>query len=266
MDVTSKVCRVLVHLGVDPRKSAGLRHLLTYHRQWSEFRRMGGKVTHHFPILTNYSSCAGTAKGHYFHQDLLVASLIHDHNPTRHIDVGSRIDGFVAHVAAFREIEVLDIRAMPPSDHDNIRFRQADLMSPDGEAVADSVSCLHVVEHFGLGRYGDVIDPEGHVRGLQNLIRMVSPGGRLYVSFPIGRKDEVHFNAHRVLHPETIMGFDFVKQGLKLLRFDHVTDDGALHKNTPVSDAVGRSEYGCGIYTFERTAKMAEKRDDPPLW
>ena len=250
----STVGRVLVHMGIDPRKVARLRRLPDFYRQKAAFRRLGGTVTHFFPILNDYSGSAGTAKGHYFHQDLLVASLIHQHNPQRHIDVGSRIDGFVAHVAAYREIEVLDIRAMPVGDHDNIKFRQADLMSPDGRAVADSVSCLHVVEHFGLGRYGDPIDPEGHVKGLQNLIRMVAPGGRLYVSLPIGMNDEVHFNAHRVFHPQTIMEFDVVKRGLKLLRFDFVTDDGALHRQASVSDAVNRTEYGCGIYTFQRTA------------
>jgi len=253
MDFKAKIGRALVHLGIDPRKVVALRHLPQYYRQKELFCRMGGTITCHFPILNNYSDSAGTAKGHYFHQDLLVASLIHQHKPKRHIDVGSRVDGFVAHVAAFREIEVLDIRAMPPSAHANIKFRRADLMSDAGAAVADSVSCLHVIEHFGLGRYGDDIDPEGHVKGLQNLIRMVQPNGRLYLSFPIGRRDEIHFNAHRVLHPQTLLDFDFVKRGLELVRFDYVTDDGALRTDAKVSDAADLCEYGCGIYTFRRS-------------
>ena len=65
-------------------------------------------------LLQDYSDNAGQNKGHYFHQDLLVAKMIYDTKPRRHIDIGSRLDGFVAHVASFREIEVFDIVAKPP--------------------------------------------------------------------------------------------------------------------------------------------------------
>lgn len=63
-------------------------------------------------ILWDYSDNAGTSKGHYFHQDLLVAKLINEHNPKRHVDIASRVDGFVAHVASYREIEVVDVRPL----------------------------------------------------------------------------------------------------------------------------------------------------------
>ena len=81
-------------------------------------------------ILFDYSGNAGDQTGHYFHQDLLVAKFINDNKPKRHVDVASRIDGFVAHVASFREIEVLDIRPLPKSQHKNIKFKQTDLMNP----------------------------------------------------------------------------------------------------------------------------------------
>ena len=57
-----------------------------------------------FPCLRDRYEAGGVASGHYFHQDLLVAQWLNAANPQRHIDVGSRVDGFVAHVAAFREI------------------------------------------------------------------------------------------------------------------------------------------------------------------
>jgi hypothetical protein len=73
-----------------------------------EFKNAGGKVTRKYMILKDYNEQAGSASGHYFHQDLLVASFIQKSSPERHIDVGSRIDGFVAHVASFRKIEILE--------------------------------------------------------------------------------------------------------------------------------------------------------------
>jgi hypothetical protein len=99
-------------LGVDPRRTLSLRFAGRYLSELAKFRRLGGNVTHIFPILSDYGENAGTAKGHYFHQDLLVASLICANNPDHHIDIGSRIDGFVAHVAAFRKIEVFDVRPL----------------------------------------------------------------------------------------------------------------------------------------------------------
>ena len=107
-----------------------------------------------------------------------MANFVFKNTPTRHVDIGSRIDGFVAHVATFRKIEVLDIRPLEIDAHDNIAFIEADLMKIDSglEAMSDSVSCLHVIEHFGLGRYGDKLDPDGHKKAIGNIISLLKPG------------------------------------------------------------------------------------------
>jgi hypothetical protein len=202
--------------------------------------------------MNEYKDQAGTATGHYFHQDLLVASLIHDAQPNRHIDVGSRIDGFVAHVAAFRTIEVIDFRPLASCGHERIKFMQADLMSLDRQLheITDSLSCLHALEHFGLGRYGDPINPDGHLTGFNNLHKMLKNKGRLYISFPIGA-NSVHFNAHRIFAPREILKWS---NGLfKLDRFDYVDDQGDLHQNQSL-DNVPSLNYGCGIYTLTKVA------------
>ena len=46
------------------------------------------------PCLEDRKSAGGSARGHYFHQDLLVAQKIFEAKPERHLDVGSRIDGW----------------------------------------------------------------------------------------------------------------------------------------------------------------------------
>lgn len=166
--------------------------------------------------------------------------------------MGSRVDGFVAHVASFREIEVVDIRPLSQSGHKNIKFRQADLMNSSNIGSTESLSCLHAIEHFGLGRYTDTIDVNGHIKGIENLVNLVKSGGRFYISFPIGLNDEVHFNAHRVFHPKTILAIPCIQNELKLIRFDYVDDNGDLHLEANVDDAAGNNQYGCGIYTFEK--------------
>jgi SAM-dependent methyltransferase len=197
----------------------------------------------------------GTAKGHYFHQDLLVAQRIHLHAPERHLDVGSRIDGFVAHVASFRPIEVMDIRPIR-SQITNLRFVQGDLMKAlpaDLAARTDSLSCLHALEHFGLGRYGDPIDHDGYLKGLENLAQMLRPAGRLYLSVPIGPQ-RIEFNAHRVFSVAYML--ELLSKHFDVTRFAFVDDDGDLHDDVPLeASAVMQNfgcRYGCGIFEAHR--------------
>lgn len=240
-------------MGLDPRQLRHIRHLPRYLSQASAFKRLGGAITEHYPILSDYAEQAGSARGHYFHQDLLVAGFVFRAQPQRHIDIGSRIDGFVAHVAAFRPIEVMDVRALGSTGHDNIRFIQANLMDRANapQQIADSVSCLHAIEHFGLGRYGDPLDPTGHVKGFNNIVGMVKVGGVLYISFPIADATQVMFNAHRAFHPREVLGWAEDPGSLRLERFDYVDAAGDLHAQADL-DQLGSIGSGCGIYTFRR--------------
>lgn len=245
---------LLLNIGFNARRISFFRHYQKYRSQYKEFQKLGGKITHKYPIYTEYDDQAGSASGHYFHQDLLVASLIYKNNPTRHIDIGSRVDGFVAHVASYRQIDVMDVRDLNSTGHSNISFIKADLMNKDSAQnnITDSISCLHAIEHFGLGRYGDPIDPKGHIKGFNNILRMLKPDGILYISFPIGKDNEVHFNAHRVFHPKDIFIWTDNKNSLKLERFDYVDDAGDLHQNVNIETAKLNVVYGCGIYTFRK--------------
>ena len=239
-------------IGLDMRKFLSLKNYLKYRSHKKQFQRLGGKITHSYLILSDFTDPAGTAKGHYFHQDLLVAQLIYQNNPRRHIDIGSRVDGFVAHVAAYRQIEVIDVRDLHDAGHKNIIFQKADLMDEKNSPteITDSISCLHAIEHFGLGRYGDPLDPNGHIKGFNNILKMIEPKGYLYISFPIGRQNEVHFNAHRVFHPADILNWPNDNDSIILKRFDYVDDEGDLHQNVDIRKDTIEVAYGCGIYTF----------------
>jgi len=196
----------------------------------------------------------GIASGHYFHQDLLVARKIFERSPSCHVDVGSRLDGFVAHVASYRSIEVLDIRPVTKKVH-NIIFHRFDLMNPQGSFIAycESLSCLHTLEHLGLGRYSDPIMVDGYEKGFNTLWLILKPGGILYLSVPIG-KQRIEFNAHRVFAVRTILALAAEK--FDLVEFSYVDDGGSLHEHVQLTDdAIEHSLgcwYGCGIFEFRK--------------
>ena len=252
--VIKPIYYLLLKIGFDPRCIFYPRHYSKYRTQYKEFQKLGGVITHNYAIFSDWEEQAGIAGGHYFHQDLLVASFINKNNPIRHIDIGSRIDGFIAHVASFRQIDVMDVRDLKSTGHSNISFIKADLMNKDSAQnnITDSISCLHAIEHFGLGRYGDPLDPKGHIKGFNNIIRMLKQDGTLFISFPIGKGNEVHFNAHRIFHPKDIFSWAENKDSLKLERFDYVDDAGELHQNVNIENTNLNVVEGCGIYTFRK--------------
>lgn len=212
------------------------------------------RIRFSMPCLGDRYESSGSTRGHYFYQDLLVARRVFERRPERHVDVGSRVDGFVAHVAAFREIEVFDIRPLTlaiPS----IVFRQMDLMNAPEQfkACCDSLSCLHAIEHFGLGRYGDPVDLNGHVKGFRSLASILKPGGLLYFSVPIG-PERIDFNANRVFSIQTVL--NLAKECFDLEAFSYVDDAGDFHGQVSlapemIADAFG-CQYGCGIFEFRK--------------
>ena len=208
------------------------------------------------PRLGERAQQGGTMSGHYFHQDLLVARRVYERGPRRHIDVGSRTDGFVAHVAVFREIEILDIR--PIASHvDNVVFRQADLMSLPADLVecTDSASSLHAVEHFGLGRYGDPVDVGGHIKAIDSLHRMLKAGGTLYFSVPVSHTQRIEFNSQRVFSIPYLL--DLLQPLFSVRGFWYVNDAGELVDADLSQEAAKRSfdcSYGCAIFELEKVS------------
>lgn len=207
-----------------------------------------------FPILDERFKEGGSARGHYFHQDLLVAQRIFEINPATHLDIGSRVDGFVSHVASFRKIEVLDFRPTQAKVK-NISFQTVDLMKTNDKLMnyCDSLSCLHALEHFGLGRYNDPIKYDGYLDGLESIYKILKPGGKFFLSVPIG-KQRVEFNAHRVFSIRYLLGL--FKDKYTIDYFSFVDDKGDLHKNIEMNneeiDNNFNCKYGCGIFEMTK--------------
>lgn len=218
-----------------------------------QYKRLNGKIDYLFPVIGENIESSGQIIPHYFYQDLIVASYIYKNKPLKHVDIGSRLDGFVSHVASFRQIEVFDIRDNK-INYKNIKFNKLDLnnINKELENYTDSISCLHTIEHFGLGRYGDHIDPHGHKKGLENLTTILKKNGLLYISFPISKKTKVIFNSERILNPLDILKWS-AELGLSLQKFDYIDDEENIFYDINLFQLdINHLENGCGIYTFKK--------------
>lgn len=143
--------------------------------------------------------------GSYFWQDLWAAKHIHNKKPLLHVDIGSRIDGFIAHLLSFgQKTRLLDIRPLE-STITGLEFLQCDATNMEGieDASIESLSALCSLEHFGLGRYGDPLDPEACFKCFSAIQKKMKRDGIIYISVPIG-KEHLEYNAHRVFFAHTI--------------------------------------------------------------
>jgi hypothetical protein len=260
MNIIKHIRRCLQFWGFDARIFLlNLIGLPTYFRDFIMFKDKSkgnsdfrfGKL---YPVLTDKRNLSGNLADHYFYQDLLVAYRIFKNMPQKHVDIGSRIDGFVAHVASFREIEVFDIRPLE-INFPNIKFTRLDLMQADHSLnnYTDSISCLHSIEHFGLGRYGDSIDVSGHLKGLESIYSILRKGGKFYFSSPIGPQ-RIEFNAHRVFSVSYLLKIFLGKFMIDC--FSYIDDKGNFYENADLTpDNIQTSFgciYGCGIFEMTK--------------
>lgn len=216
------------------------------------FRKVYKGNISYLPCLTDWNEESGDSKGEYFWQDLYVAQQVFENMPKAHLDLGSRVDGFVAHIASFRQLEVIDIR--PNSTKlKNITFKVVDITSKDLKIdnFYDSISCLHALEHFGLGRYSDRIDVNGWKVALKNISDMLLPDGVFYLTVPSG-KPKIYFNAHRVFSPFEI--YEEAKiNSLQLVQFSSldISDGFSTSKECLIEiSAVENKKYTLCFYKF----------------
>jgi len=185
---------------------------------------------------------------HYVYQAYWASSLIKANlsNIEYHTDISSNVS-YVVQLAAFVPIHFIEYNP-PKMELQGITLVKGDLLNlPFEDSTVKSISCMHVLEHIGLGRYGDPIDPMGMKKACHELTRILAKGGELLVSFPVG-KPKVVFNAHRVLHPVNIMEYF---PGLTLKTFGLVGDQGGLRLDSKPEDAIGMN-FACGMYCFTK--------------
>ena len=233
---------------VGPRPFIGLFGLPRYLRDWHRYGRMAERV----PAIVDSHPCLSDWQrhtpfdAHYFYQGAWLARRLSESRPPAHVDIGSDIR-MINVLSAFVPTEFVDFR---PLDVELVDLKcsagNLTALGRDDKSI-DSLSCLHVIEHIGLGRYGDPIDPDGSDKALAELQRVLANGGRLYLSVPVGRQ-RVCFNAHRVFSTRTVSAG---LPELELVEFSLVDDQGSFHEHADLAEA-DRQEYGCGLFVFER--------------
>jgi len=185
---------------------------------------------------------------HYVCHTAWASRVLAKINPAEHIDISSLLM-FSANLSAFISVKFYDYR---PADFemDNFCSGKADLLNlPFGDNSAKSISCMHTVEHVGLGRYGDSIDPDGDLKAIKELKRVLAKDGDLIFVVPVG-KPKIQFNAHRIYSYDQIV--DYFEE-FELVEFALVPDDiskGIIrHASKEESD---KQKYGCGCFWFKK--------------
>lgn len=244
-----KVKRILRNWGLAvlyPRPFLGLifipRFLLHFLR-YSRLSKGQRTVYEMQPCLGDWTS-ATPFDAHYFYQGAWLARILAAVKPESHVDVGTSVMT-IATISAFVPIEFIDVRPLQAKLH-GLQCRKGDILHlPFKDKSIKSISCMHVIEHIGLGRYGDPLDPAGSEKAATELKRVLASGGKLYLTLPVGR-ERICFNAHRVHHPAKVLQ---MFEGLQLVEFSYVDDRGHFHAASTPEKCAGM-EYACGMYQF----------------
>jgi Caenorhabditis protein of unknown function, DUF268 len=233
----------------DPRKLLTWPYLLRYVKHWRQYQAKSGdklSVADSYPCLTDWVSST-PFDAHYFYQGAWLARRVIATKVAKHVDIGSSVLT-ISVLSAQVETVFVDYRPLKASLPGLTSIAGNILDLPFSDASIDSLSCLHVIEHIGLGRYGDPIDPLGSIKAALELQRIVSCGGNLFLSLPIGR-ERVCFNAHRVHSAMTVLT---LFPELTLIEFSFVDDAGLYNEHQSVEAAI-ELEYGCGLFHFQKS-------------
>ncbi|MHB0947303.1 MAG: DUF268 domain-containing protein [Sedimentisphaerales bacterium] len=229
---------------------SGLKQYKWFIGDWRKYKTLDGAeqlcLNDSYPCL--FDKCDNFSPGsHYFYQDVWAFTRIYNSKTPLHVDVGSKAE-FISFLTAITNVEFIDIRPLDAPYLKNLKSIAGSILQmPYSDNSVKSLSCLHVAEHIGLGRYGDPLDPKGTMKAARELARVLAPGGNLYFSLPVG-KPKVCFNAHRIHSPQQILEYF---ADLKLVEFSVYNDQKQFIENTDPQTAAN-NKFACGMFLFTK--------------
>lgn len=224
---------------------------VTFLYDWRRYVHAGGKakILDFYPCLNDKTSTI-PFDTHYFYQAIWAFKRILKAGVKEHFDVASDIR-FVGLLTTITNVTYVDIRPLDLK-LEGLKCQSGSIVSlPFASRSIESLSCKHVIEHVGLGRYGDPIDPDGPAKGCKELARVLAAGGRMYISVPIG-EPKVQFNGQRVFSVQEIIE---MFGELELKEFSIVDTDGSFKENIDRGAGLTQDtgqDFGLGLFVFSR--------------
>lgn len=178
----------------------------------------------------------------YFYQDSWCAKKVFEHSPKHHYDIGSKAE-MNGIISQFTPTTMVDIR--PLEVHlNNLHFVEGNILSlPFEDSSIKSLSSICVIEHIGLGRYGDPLDTFGTEKAAKELSRVLAKGGDLYVSVPIDNANRLYFNAHRAFTREYVFSM-FAPLVLE--------EEKYIYGNSMIDTYDPGRGFGTGLFHFKK--------------
>lgn len=191
---------------------------------------------------------------HYVFHTAWASRVIALTRPIQHVDIASSLY-FVSSVSAFVPTRFIDFRPAEMGLSGLISEPGTLMQLPFHSNSVESLSCMHVVEHVGLGRYGDPLDYDGDIKAANELSRVLATQGQLLFVVPISGQARIQFNAHRIYTYEQVIA---LFPELDLVEFALIPDDGAKEGLIRHADPqlASNQRYGCGCFHFVKRSTL----------
>jgi hypothetical protein len=241
-----------------------LKDILVFNKKSTQARdtRFSTHIRDIFPITGENTPYTSFDRHYVYHTSWAarVVKELHDYNMQigstnyRHTDISSSLY-FCGLVSAFIPVDFYDYR---PADLqlEGLTTHTGNLMKlPFSNNSLPSISCLHTIEHVGLGRYGDPIDPTGDIKAITELKRVVTKGGSLLLVVPVGRQ-RIEFNAHRIYSPSHVKDLVCSDGNFTLKEYAYVPEtdrEGGIIRNAPLEKGE-KDTYACGCFWFVKNS------------
>ncbi|MBU3968890.1 DUF268 domain-containing protein [Patescibacteria group bacterium] len=223
-------------------------------KSFRRFKELSKKTRERFPVswddiffIANENTSNTVFDVHYVYHPAWAARVLVDIKPKKHIDISSTLH-FCSIISAFIPVDFYDYR---PAflNLSNLTSKRGDLTAlPFEDGSVESISCMHVIEHIGLGRYGDPLDPDGDLKAIKELKRVTAKGSNLLFVVPMGQP-KIMFNAHRIYSYDQIVSYfdDFELKQFALIPNNAATSGIILEATKAQAD---KQSYGCGCFWF----------------
>ena len=203
----------------------------------------------HFPILGEDVAKSLDFDRHYLYHQAWAARILAKLCPKKHIDISSKFE-FGTIISAFIPFEYYEFRK-PNIILDDYSSNDMDIVNlPFQSDSVESISCMHVIEHIGLGRYGDTLDYNGDIKAINELIRVTAKDGNILFVVPVGGTSTICFNAHRIYTYRQIIEL-FPNCILQEFALIENNGNNGLIRNATEQD-VNKETYGCGCFWFKK--------------